>query len=242
MFSWETVKDQVDSGNLDNLKRHPDLQARYENWTREIACQYGSAIHYLLQVKLGWDPLEVKTEVPGPVVNHTATEAKDGEDSKPVAGAVALGLPTPSPIGPYAPVSNAGGTSPEYFSANMPPHFYQILRNEWPYSVPVGVEHFVFWTRVPIIHPAIASACPKIWPLIERDGLWGFTGSNRTPAPRILDHEFDAAPVQEAHQECATFVMKHWPTDSWETAWLVNPLSIQSLPGLSHGHVLARKK
>ncbi|KAG8888534.1 hypothetical protein FRB98_007499 [Tulasnella sp. 332] len=194
-----------------------DLQARYENWTKGIASHYGSAC---------WDPSDIKAEVSlfekGTLYGIRLEESKrlDTMSLEPKSG-----LLTPPTI-PSTPISKPGHLSPEYFTADMSQEFYKILLNEWPYSVPIDVEHFVFWSRVPIIHPGMPSCrSAKVWPLIEQDGLWGFTGSNRTPAPRILDHEDDSALVQEAHKECMTFVMRNWPPDRWETAWLVNPLN-----------------
>lgn len=91
--------------------------------------------------------------------------------------------------------------------------------------VPTSVKHFVFWTRVPIIHPAIVS--PKIWKRIEKDGLWGFTGSDRIAEPRKLPGEEDSEEilqlVRDAHKESHKFVLDKWPEDVWEVAWFVNP-------------------
>lgn len=89
---------------------------------------------------------------------------------------------------------------------------------------PLDVTHFVFWSRVPIIHPDIVPS--KIWDRIEQDGLWGFSGSDHIAVPKTLDEKDDedtARMVEQAHHECAEFVNKHWPTDEWETAWFINP-------------------
>ncbi|KAG8715353.1 hypothetical protein FRC11_004523 [Ceratobasidium sp. 423] len=42
MFTWEQVKDQVDSGDLAALKRHPALQKRYDKWIQEVKIVHGS--------------------------------------------------------------------------------------------------------------------------------------------------------------------------------------------------------
>ncbi|GAA5906288.1 hypothetical protein JCM6882_002693 [Rhodosporidiobolus microsporus] len=43
-------------------------------------------------------------------------------------------------------------------------------------------------------------------------------------------------------REIAAFVRGRWRAEEgWETAWFANPPSLQSVPGLAHFHVLARK-
>lgn len=87
------------------------------------------------------------------------------------------------------------------------------------------MTHFVVWTRVPLIHPATVPQ--RIWKRIERDGLWGFTGSDRIAEPKVVEGE-DNRPevlqaVREAHVHFHKYVLAHWPEDDWETAWFVNP-------------------
>ncbi|KIO33003.1 hypothetical protein M407DRAFT_18160 [Tulasnella calospora MUT 4182] len=234
MFSWDKVKDQVDSGDLGNLKRHPAMQIRYDKWIAETAAVHGTIIAYLVNVRLGWGPTETRPATPASHANPTYTDVEGHTDSK------TLGLPTPPSTRPLTPSLNP----PEYFTADIDPKFVKILPNDWPYSIPTSVKHFVFWTRVPIIHPAIVS--PKIWKRIEKDGLWGFTGSDRVAEPRKLPGEEDSEEtfqlVWDAHKETHKFVLDNWPEDLWEVAWFVNPPRLQSIPGLAHGHVFARKK
>ncbi|CAE6339598.1 unnamed protein product [Rhizoctonia solani] len=42
MFTWDQVKDQVDSGDLAALKRHPALQQRYDKWIQQVKMIHGS--------------------------------------------------------------------------------------------------------------------------------------------------------------------------------------------------------
>jgi len=213
------------------------MQRRYDKWLAEqIVVQYGSAVNYLVNVRLGWGPTATRPATPSAHANPTYTDV-DGNTS-----GASLGLPTPPPTRPFTPMSDSL-SAPSWFTADIPADYVKILRNDWPYSVPSDVKHFVIWTRVPIIHPAIVP--PKIWKRIENDGLWGFTGSDRAAEPKSLDDEDDVETlelVRRAHQEMHTFVETNWPQDGWETAWFVNPPRLQSIPGLAHGHVFARKK
>ncbi|KAG9004612.1 hypothetical protein FRB94_002221 [Tulasnella sp. JGI-2019a] len=243
MFTWETVKDQVDveeiivvhCRDLGNLKRHPTMQIRYDKWMEGIKAENGgSIVNYLVNVKLRWAPTETRPATPNSHANPTYTDAQGRTIS------ATLGLPTPPPTRPFTPTDTA---PPEYFTANISPRYFKILKNDWPYSVPLDVTHFVFWTRVPIIHPALVP--PKIWTRIEQDGLWGFTGSDRLAVPKTIDgkdNEETTEMVKRAHHECAQFVLNNWPPEEFEVAWFVNPPRLQSIPGLAHGHVFARKK
>ncbi len=90
-------------------------------------------------------------------------------------------------------------------------------------SVPSDVRHFVFWTRVPLIHPAIVPSA--IWDRIVHDGLWGFTGGDREATyPISVDQDAHTMEmVRKAHKEVDEFVLEHWLVIDWETAWFVNP-------------------
>ncbi|KAG8904455.1 hypothetical protein FRB99_001715 [Tulasnella sp. 403] len=215
MFSWETVKDQVDSGDLGNLKRHPVMQQRYDAWINEQVKVYGSIVKYLVNVRLGWGPTETRPATPESHANPTYTDPS-GRTTGPT-----LDLPTPPPTRPFTP----SGFEPQYFTADIPEKYVKILKNDWPYSIPVNVKHFVVWTRVPIIHPAIVPT--KIWARIERDGLWGFTGSDRVAEPKVIPGEESGDDVLElvrrAHVEMHKYVLANWPEEEWETAWFVNP-------------------
>ncbi|KAG1742289.1 uncharacterized protein EDB91DRAFT_304329 [Suillus paluster] len=50
--------------------------------------------------------------------------------------------------------------APEYFRADIPvdSELISIIQNDWPYSVPIEIEHTLIWSRVPIFHPAFIPA------------------------------------------------------------------------------------
>ena len=137
------------------------------------------------------------------------------------------------------------------------------LPADFPHTVPPEIEHSVVWTRQPIFHPA--TILPTISERIEANGLWGFTGlTSPPPSPSSLPAslpalaEWGVPPDYTANQTQGTpqeeelvrragtgvheFVWSKWPEDEWETAWFVNPPRLQSVRGLAHIHVFARRK
>jgi hypothetical protein len=48
--------------------------------------------------------------------------------------------------------------------------------------------------------------------------------------------------VRNAGREIDGFVKRRWVETEWETAWFVNPPRLQSVRGLAHIHVFAKKK
>ncbi|KAJ1302175.1 hypothetical protein OPQ81_001003 [Rhizoctonia solani] len=224
MFTWEQVKDQVDSGDLAALKRHPALQKRYDQWIQQVKLVHGSVVNYLVNARLGWGPTASRPASPG---SHTEpTYADDGSDLDPVDSAS---------VRPLTPSANGGK---KWFTADIAEPLVKVLPNDWPYSVPSEIRHYVVWSRLPITHPGIVPA--QIWDRIVQDGLWGFSGSTYKPkgsGDQLIDQL-----VRQAGTEVRTYVENKWPATDYEVAWFVNPPRLQSIPGLAHLHVFARKK
>jgi hypothetical protein len=141
--------------------------------------------------------------------------------------------------------------------------FTRKIPADLPHTVPPEVEHSVVWTRQPIFHPA--TVLPAISERIEANGLWGFTGlTSPPPSPSSLPAslpalaEWGVPPDYTVHRVQGTaeeeelveragagvheFVRSKWPEGEWETAWFVNPPRLQSVRGLAHIHVFARRK
>ncbi|CAE7208439.1 unnamed protein product [Rhizoctonia solani] len=224
MFTWEQVKDQVDSGDLAALKRHPALQKRYDTWIQQVKMVHGSVVNYLVNVRLGWGPTGSRPASPG---SHTEpTYADDGSSLDP---------PDSAPVRPLTPSANNGK---KWFTADIAEPLVKVLPNDWPYSVPTEIRHYVVWSRLPITHPGIVPA--QIWDRIVQDGLWGFSGS--TYKPKGSGDKSTDQLVWQAGAEVRTYVENKWPAQEYDVAWFVNPPRLQSIPGLAHLHVFARKK
>ncbi|KAF8312470.1 hypothetical protein DL93DRAFT_1305357 [Clavulina sp. PMI_390] len=123
-----------------------------------------------------------------------------------------------------------------YFTTDIPDDLVRVVFNDWPYSVPEGVSHYVVWSRLPLTHVDLVPAV--VWDRVGFDGLWDFTGSHTSV-------KYDgplAGDLKVAGRELDTFVKNMFPEGEWECAWFMNPTRLQSVPGLAHYHVFARKK
>lgn len=152
---------------------------------------------------------------------------------------------------------------PPYFTADTPAQYISVIQNDWPYSVPPEVEHTLIWTNI-LVYPPIP---PLIAARVSQDGLWGFTGlspSSPPPSPSTLPSCLPALAewgitldkmivsargtteeeemVRCAGAEIHEWVKRRWVEAEWEAAWFVNPPRLQSVPGLAHIHVFARRK
>ncbi|KAG8716314.1 hypothetical protein FRC09_015879 [Ceratobasidium sp. 395] len=211
MFTWDQVKDQVDSGDLAALKRHPALQKRYDTWIEQVKQVHGSVVN----VRLGWGPK------PSPSPKPTFSNS--------------LGPPPDVTVRPITP-----GTviEKEWFTADIQESLVKIVPNDWPYSVPPEIRHYIVWSRLPMTHPGIVPA--QIWDQIVQDGLWGFSGSSYKPKGSGVASIDEL--VGQAGSEVRAYVEAKWPAEKYEVAWFVNPPRLQSIPGLAHLHVFVRQK
>jgi len=57
-----------------------------------------------------------------------------------------------------------------------------------------------------------------------------------------LPTEEETILIERAGREVHRYVKNRWIEKEWETAWFVNPPRLQSVPGLAHIHVFARRK
>ncbi|KAF8734765.1 Flavoprotein, partial [Rhizoctonia solani] len=224
MFTWDQVKDQVDSGDLAALKRHPALQQRYDKWIQQVKMIHGSVGKFEIYI---FNYNFSNAYIPASPGSHTEpTYADNGS---------ALGQSETASVRPLTPSANNGK---RWFTADIAEPLVKILPNDWPYSVPPEIRHYVVWSRLPITHPGIVPA--QIWDRIVQDGLWGFSGS--TYKPKGSGDESTDQLVRQAGAEVRTYVEDKWPAVEYEIAWFVNPPRLQSIPGLAHLHVFARKK
>ncbi|KAH9980138.1 hypothetical protein BGW80DRAFT_1454671 [Lactifluus volemus] len=250
-FTWEQLRTFVNSGDLGLLKRDKRLQQRYQRWTENIKAEYGNTANYLRKYRLQWGKADTLSKLPSRLFPPEITNM-DGDINSGKVPLLDLGLPQIPP-----------GTKP-YFTADIPLHLVSIIMNDWPYSVPSSVEHYLIWTVLPIFPPDLP---PVIKPRLLQDGLWGFTGytaNSPPPSPSKLPTCLPAlsdwgvtqaslirsprgtadeeAALQQAGSDVHKFIIATWKEQEWETAWFVNPPRLQSVPALAHIHVFARYK
>ncbi|EIN12656.1 hypothetical protein PUNSTDRAFT_97471 [Punctularia strigosozonata HHB-11173 SS5] len=264
-FTWRQLKAFVNSGDLGLLKRDKQLQQRYDQWSVGIKQEYGSMVNYLLQKRLRWGEPDTQAAIRS-VLDDDPDAYRGGRPD--VAAAPVTPLVTQDVV--TLPAEENLPEPPlafqhEYFTADTPSELLSVIQNDWPYSVPPEVEHTLIWTKLPIVHDALVPA--SIRARIHQDGLWGFTGTPPDDPPPSPSHVTDALPalaewgvtpdklvrsprgtdeeealVRRAGREVQEFVKRRWDERVWETAWFVNPQRLQSIPGLAHIHVFARRK
>lgn len=238
----------MNSGDLGLLKRDKALQRRYNAWSPGIVKEHGSIVHYLINHRLQWGKPDTLSLLPSALDSNTRPKDVLISPSK-----------SNQPFPPLPP------DAPEYFKADIPvdSEFISIIQNDWPYSVPIEIEHTLIWSRIPIFHPDLIPA--EIDARVQQDGLCGFTGNEEPPpSPSTLPQCLPALAewgitmenlvrsprgsteieemVRNAGREIDGFVKRRWVESEWETAWFVNPPRLQSVRGLAHIHVFAKKK
>lgn len=186
-------------------------------------------MHYLINHRLKWGKPDTLSLLPSAL--DSDTRPKDIPISSPKSN---------QPLPPLPP------DAPEYFKADIPvdSEFISIIQNDWPYSVPIEIEHTLIWSRIPIFHPDLIPA--EIDARIQQDGLRGFTGNDEPPpSPSTLPECLPALAewgttmenlvrsprgsseieemVRNAGREIDGFVKRRWVESEWETAWFVNP-------------------
>ncbi|RDX41347.1 hypothetical protein OH76DRAFT_1412208 [Lentinus brumalis] len=238
-LTWPQIQAFINAGMLDLIHRDPVLHKRYMAWSAEIKTEYGSIINYLKEERLQWGKPDTMSRL-GTSHTYPAFWA-NSEDSQP--------------------------RTLEYFTAQTPAEYWCIVSNDWPYSIPSDVEHVVVWTKLPIIHPSLVD--PSIKDVVNEIGLTGCTGLSGPPpsladelpgalpalaAWKITEEDAKSMPnaerlspqeralIRDAGKEVAEFIQNRWKEDEWETCWFVNPPRRQTVPGLAHAHVFARRK
>ncbi|KAF8867621.1 hypothetical protein BD779DRAFT_1606266 [Infundibulicybe gibba] len=239
-FTWDQLKTFVNSGDLGLLKRDRQLQKRYNLWAVGIKEQYGSVVNYLLNFRLQWGKADNLSLLTSELDTSADGLRECHEDTRPKPIIQETLPPMPA-------------DAPPYFTSSTPSEYISIIQNDWPYSgCRPEIEHTLVWTR-------------SVSARIDQDGLWGFTGLNSPPPspstlpsclPALADWGItmeklirsqkgttdEEVMVQRAGAEVQEYVKKRWAENEWETAWFVNPPRLQSVLGLAHVHVFARKK
>ncbi|CAK5266084.1 unnamed protein product, partial [Mycena citricolor] len=160
-FTWNQLKTFVNSGDLGLLKRDKRLQKRYNVWIGGVKEKHGSIVDYLMKHRLQWGKPDTLSLLGSAITDEAASTVPASQ---------------PIVVGELAPLP---ADAPVYFSESTPSEYISIIQNDWPYSVPVEVEHTLVWTRIPIFHPTLIPE--SIRARIEQDGLWGFTGNDEPP-------------------------------------------------------------
>lgn len=92
-------------------------------------------------------------------------------------------------------------------------HDYQILPNDWPYGLAPGIVHLIVWLKNRLeVEPTRGDLTPKSRAQVDAFIQWKFT----RPLESLLG-------------------------DTDRVIWFKNWVSLQSVPGIDHVHVLLRE-
>ncbi|TDL23125.1 hypothetical protein BD410DRAFT_747072 [Rickenella mellea] len=259
-FTWKQLKTFVNSGDLGLLKRDKALQRRYDEWAKGVKQQYGSMVNYLLQFRLQWGEPDTFSLLPSTVqiIPSVATAHPIQKYDN--------GLPVVPSDGPKYFTSN---TEPEFISIIQNDWPYSVPTEVehtlvWT-CIPILPPPHLLPDN--IATALTSDVLDRVTKRLEQDGIWGFTGQSDDsppPSPSLLPRSLGAlsewgitmeklvrspkgtpdedAAVTAAGHEVQIFVESRWDEHEWETAWFVNPPRLQSVKGLAHIHVFARRK
>lgn len=117
----------VASKDLGPMGRSEAVQAAYQKAIKRRTKKYGSPDEYIRQRILHWPPAE-KTDGNDSSPPHSSS---DGNESSSSSCSSSLSPPS-SPTGPVDPLE------------------VNLKKNEFPYSVKPGIEHWLIWSRQPL--------------------------------------------------------------------------------------------
>ncbi|KAL9044635.1 MAG: hypothetical protein Q9214_002241 [Letrouitia sp. 1 TL-2023] len=70
VFSWENVRDIVETNRLDVIRRKPSERIVYKAWCKNIIATYGSITKYMCVERLRWGPLPESSAESGPAFDY----------------------------------------------------------------------------------------------------------------------------------------------------------------------------
>ncbi|KAG0250622.1 hypothetical protein BG011_008206 [Mortierella polycephala] len=131
-FTWSELSKMVASKDLTPMGRSEDVQEAYQRAIKRRTRIYGSPDEYIRQRVLHWPP----------------ADKEDSSSSSSLS-------PPPSPWS----ASSDGNESPTSYSSISPPSSptgpvdpleIRLAKNEFPYSVKPGIEHWLIWSQHPL--------------------------------------------------------------------------------------------
>ncbi|KAF9573473.1 hypothetical protein EC968_008449 [Mortierella alpina] len=123
-FSWSELSKMVASKDLTPMGRSEAVQEAYQRAIKRRTKKYGSPDEYIRQRVLHWPRAEEDVASTPP-----SGASSDGNESSTSCSSVS---PPSSPTGPVDPLEIA------------------LKKNEFPYSVKPGIEHWLIWSRHPL--------------------------------------------------------------------------------------------
>lgn len=252
LMTWDHIQRVVAQDDLDFLIRHSDCETRYLAWGEGIRKHYGGLESYIRQIRLDWkEEDEDETAMRG---SDMANVNDDIEvDSRTYFSDTVAEDP------------NLVKTIPNDWPYAMPAECGHSV--VWC-KRPILDKVLFAGKETPFPRGPIREA---IFAAINHDGIRGLTGTERRiqslgfrtreflkESPEAMAWMKETAINNQSEEQqindlaekaqiwagrfIDTFVKKHWPEKDWETAYFCNPPHLRTVPGLSHFHVIVRRK
>ncbi|WWC68263.1 uncharacterized protein I206_102186 [Kwoniella pini CBS 10737] len=265
MFTWGELKEIIVSGRLEGLMRNKEMQVRYNIWTKGIKEKYGSTENYLRQGRLPFPQSTPESRfddpIPSSAVPHEYLKY-DLDLSLDSSKYAVLVNDWPYNI-PY-------GVRHFCVWSKVPIAHPSLVNNDSTLWAKIEEEGLAGFTGIipipapdkPSSDPSCVSSIPRTNVSVNGDSKgkqlihpqgWGSTDLSEFGEDTWLsvDLKFGGTDFRKwagvqyetpGGEEVGKMVNGLWDRRGWECLWFVNPPRLQSVPGLSHFHVFARRK
>ncbi|WVQ69614.1 uncharacterized protein L199_007834 [Kwoniella botswanensis] len=249
MYTWGELKEVIVNGQLEKLMRNKEMQVRYNRWMNGIREKYGSTENYLKQGRLPfphsaaeptYDSNGISSSIPHDYLTYDAEKGFDGSK--------------------YAVLTNDWPYNVPYgvrhlcVWSKLPIAHKSLVDDDPALWTKIEEEGLGGFTGVIPLTPAEKPTKPVTNGTTPPHPFgWGATQLSDYQSDNWLavDLMFGGKEMRDwagkqytskGGQEVQKMVEGLWDVRGWECLWFVNPPRIQSVPGLSHFHVFARRK
>ncbi|CAO1630574.1 unnamed protein product [Jaminaea pallidilutea] len=244
-MTWHQACQTIATGNLGDLNRNKTCEMKYRAWREPIKAHYGSLEEYIRQVRLNWSDEEVlqsSSQEPPPGLEYFLEHW--GEDRvKCIPNDWPYGIPPR--CGHYVVWSKSPMLHPLLFQTPDTPFNAEEREAIYEAVVEDGVRGLTGVDDDPENDYTVVGL-HTMQLLKEKDGVTVAPAAGENGSARAKTREGAASMAERAHQwagrHVRAYVQKKWPEDQWQTAWFCNPPHLRTVPGLSHFHVIVRKK
>ncbi|ODN73632.1 hypothetical protein L198_08283 [Cryptococcus wingfieldii CBS 7118] len=246
LYSWADVKEFARAGRLDKLGRTGKVQYTYEQWKAHVKQEHGTLEKYLRINNLPWgeEPddadaaVQKQHSVDGVDAYLRWDKMKDGKNKTWAVLRNQMPYAVPRDVRHFVVWVRVPIYSPKLVHDDKDK--WEKIQNEglggFTGIIPPADDcsNLILPSGPPpISQDFFASLSPSTGDWHHHDQLRGGTDIQKWYGVR-----YEA----EGGHEVGSMVRALWDERGWECVWVANPARIQSIPGLAHFHVFARRK